>query len=625
MSKYDHTTVDYNQKVLEIKDLKKYFFVGAGKNKLAVPAVDGVTFDVYKREVFGLVGESGCGKTTTGRTIIKLYTPTEGSIDIDGVTISAGFKGHQLEIKRIKKEMKQAIDSLDASKAQKIAIENEYEQKMFLIKTDIKRLRLEKKNAVKEVQKHVEENKEYMYQQKMELEKTIEDSKNAFELAKNELHKQTLNQAEVEYRSEVKKLKFNYKKKLEGLKDSAALKKDEIERRIKLHEEWYASVLQKLELSYAPLIEEGSKDLMPQDIYKAEVEKLRTKMKQEVESSKARYKTNSKNFVIPEKSEIKKEIADAKANLDKQILEKKAELTKTKEELKSKLASIPASTSTADNAEKIAAIKEKAEKEIEEKKELIKNIKSLNRSKEALENSRKMQMIFQDPISSLNPRMTVKEIVGEGLTIQGTYSDEEITEKVKEVLDLVGLSPDYITRYPHEFSGGQRQRIGIARALIMDPTMIIADEPISALDVSIRAQVINLLTKLKDDLGLTILFIAHDLSVVRFFCDRIAVMYNGKIVEIAESEELFNHPIHPYTVSLLSAIPQPDPDYEKGRKRTSYDPMMHDYRINKPKLLELAPGHQVLANDEEFKKYKETYLKQDKVPKAKKLQAERSA
>lgn len=625
MPKYDHTTVDYNQKVLEIKDLKKYFFVGAGKNKLTVPAVDGVTFDVYKREVFGLVGESGCGKTTTGRTIIKLYTPTEGSIDINGVTISAGFKGHQLEIKRIKAKMKQAIDSLDASKAQKIALEKEYEQKIYLLKTDIKRLKIEKKNAVKEVQKHVEENKEYMYQQKMELEKSIEDSKLNYELAKKELHNQTLNQAKVEYDSEVKKLKYNYKKKLEGLKESAALQKEEIQRRIELHEEWYASVLTKLETTYKPLIEEGSKNLLPQEAYKLELEKLKAKMKQEIESSKAKYKANSQNFVIPDKSEIKKEISEAKALKEKEILEKKEAINKLKDELKSKLSNIPASTSDANNAEKIAEIKENAEKEIEEKKELIKNIKALNRSKEALENSRKMQMIFQDPISSLNPRMTVKEIVGEGLIIQGGYSDEEITEKVKEVLDLVGLSPDYITRYPHEFSGGQRQRIGIARALIMDPTMIIADEPISALDVSIRAQVINLLTKLKDDLGLTILFIAHDLSVVRFFCDRIAVMYNGKIVEIAESEELFNHPIHPYTVSLLSAIPQPDPDYEKGRKRISYNPMMHDYRINKPELREVAPGHQVLANDEEFKKYKETYVKQDKVPKTKKLQAERSA
>lgn len=201
-----------------------------------------------------------------------------------------------------------------------------------------------------------------------------------------------------------------------------------------------------------------------------------------------------------------------------------------------------------------------------------------------------MQMIFQDPISSLNPRMTVKEIVGEGLIIQGGHTDEEIDAQVAHALELVGLSPEFGARYPHEFSGGQRQRIGIARALIMNPTFIIADEPISALDVSIRAQVINLLTELRTDLGLTILFIAHDLSIIRFFCDRIAVMYYGKIVELTDSEELFAHPMHPYTRSLLSSIPQPDPDYEKGRIRIDYDPRQHDYRTDKPSLKEIAPG-----------------------------------
>ena len=625
MPKFDHSSVDYNQKVLEIKNLKKYFFVGTGLNKLTVPAVDGVTFDVYKREVFGLVGESGCGKTTTGRTIIKLYTPTEGSVDIDGVTISAGFKGHQLEIKRIKAEMKQAIDSLDSSKAQKLAIEKDYEQKIYLSKTDLKRLKVEKKNAVKTVQKHVEESKEYMYQQKMDLEKAIDDAKNAFEIAKNRLYKQTVNQAEIDYRSELKKLKFNYKKKLEGLKESAALKKDEIARRIELHKEWYATMLQKLEETFTPLIKEGANDLLPAEEFKAEVEKLKAKMNQEIQSSKENYKLNSQNFNIPNKAEIKKEIEAAKESIDQKISEKTSEIAKLKEELKTKLSTISPTSSEAKNKEKIEEIKANAKKQIDEKQEIIRNIKALNRSREALDNSRKMQMIFQDPISSLNPRMTVKEIVGEGLIINGGYSDEEITRKVKEVLDLVGLSPEYITRYPHEFSGGQRQRIGIARALIMDPTMIIADEPISALDVSIRAQVINLLTKLKDELGLTILFIAHDLSVVRFFCDRIAVMYNGKIVEIAESEELFNNPIHPYTQSLLSAIPQPDPDYEKGRERTNYNPMMHDYRIDLPELQEIKPGHQVLANTEEFKKYKEAYNNLNTVPKPGKAEAERSA
>ena len=209
-------------------------------------------------------------------------------------------------------------------------------------------------------------------------------------------------------------------------------------------------------------------------------------------------------------------------------------------------------------------------------------------------------MIFQDPISSLNPRMTVEEIVSEGLVINGERDKELIARKVKEALELVGLAPEYISRYPHEFSGGQRQRIGIARALIMNPGIIVADEPISALDVSIKAQVINLLSELREKLDLTILFIAHDLSVVKFFCDRIAVMYYGKIVELATSKELFAHPLHGYTKSLLSAIPHPDPDYEKKRRRISYSPAQHDYATDRPEFVEIVPGHFVRANQKEL-------------------------
>ncbi len=213
----------------------------------------------------------------------------------------------------------------------------------------------------------------------------------------------------------------------------------------------------------------------------------------------------------------------------------------------------------------------------------------------------KMQMIFQDPIGSLNPRMTVKDIVAEGLIIQGVKDKKYIEEKVYEVLELVGLVREHADRYPHEFSGGQRQRIGIARAVIMQPDLLIADEPVSALDVSIQAQVINLLNDLRRDMGLSILFVAHDLSVVKYFCDRIAVMYFGKIVELASSDELFAHPCHPYTKSLLSAIPLPDPNYEKKRKRFIYNALAeHDYSVQKPTLQEVSPDHFVLCNDKEF-------------------------
>ena len=221
----------------------------------------------------------------------------------------------------------------------------------------------------------------------------------------------------------------------------------------------------------------------------------------------------------------------------------------------------------------------------------------------------RMQMIFQDPIASINPRMTVREIIAEGLIIRGVKDKDYIDRKVNEMLELVGLVPEHADRYPHEFSGGQRQRIGIARAIIMEPSLIIADEPISALDVSIQAQVINLLNELRETLGLTILFIAHDLSVVKYFSGRIGVMYYGHMVELAETEELFAHPMHPYTRSLLSAIPLPDPRSEKQRKRIIYNPLAeHDYETQQPTMREIRPGHFVRCNDAEEEKYKKELL-----------------
>ncbi|MBQ7875006.1 MAG: ATP-binding cassette domain-containing protein [Oscillospiraceae bacterium] len=216
-----------------------------------------------------------------------------------------------------------------------------------------------------------------------------------------------------------------------------------------------------------------------------------------------------------------------------------------------------------------------------------------------------IQMIFQDSIAALNPRMTVREIISEGLVINGIKDKEYIDEKVYEILELVGLVREHAGRYPHEFSGGQRQRIGIARSVIMNPDLLIADEPISALDVSIQAQIINLMNELRERLGLTILFIAHDLSVVKYFSDRIGVMYYGNMVELAETDELFRHPLHPYTRSLLSAIPLPDPHAEKKRTRIVYNALAeHDYSVDKPSMREILPGHFVYCNDAEEQKYK---------------------
>ena len=224
---------------------------------------------------------------------------------------------------------------------------------------------------------------------------------------------------------------------------------------------------------------------------------------------------------------------------------------------------------------------------------------------------KEIQMIFQDPQSSLNERAKVGYIVGEGLmNVRPDLSAAERDEKVRQALLDVGLLPEFASRFPHEFSGGQRQRIGIARALVMEPEFIVADEPISALDVSIRAQVLNLLNSMKKSRGLTYLFIAHDLSVVRFISDRIAVISKGRIVELAEAEELFLHPLHPYTKALLSAVPIPDPGLEKSKKLLVYDPSCHDYSVDKPVWEEIANGHFVYGNQKELEGYRKEYQRQ---------------
>lgn len=227
---------------------------------------------------------------------------------------------------------------------------------------------------------------------------------------------------------------------------------------------------------------------------------------------------------------------------------------------------------------------------------------------------RNAQMVFQDPYSSLDPRMTVSDIIGEPLDVHHLYSNrKEREEKIGHLMDLVGLTSDHASRYAHEFSGGQRQRIGIARAMVMEPELVIADEPISALDVSIRAQVLNLLKKFQHEQGTTYLFIAHDLSIVRFISDRIGVIYKGDIVEIADAEELFDFPMHPYTRSLISAIPIPDPQLEKNKVLFTYDPSVHDYSEDKPELVDIGHNHFVFGNKQEIEEYKTLREKGEKL------------
>jgi len=391
------------EKVLELKNVRQYFSSGWGRKKVVVKAVHNISFDVYKGEVFGLVGESGCGKTTTGRTIIKLYNITDGDIYFKGQRIASGTRSKKTAIDKAK------LDILDKKE----------ELTKFLAETKA------------EMSKQDESSNEYIRAQ--------EDMKSAQE------------------------------------------------------------------------------------------------------------------------------------DLDKFIEDKKIEIENIKKDI----------------------------------------LKSKKDNNPAIDFITKMQMIFQDPIDSLNPRMTVREIIAEGLLIRGERDQEVMTKEVERVLGLVGLLPEHANRYPHEFSGGQRQRIGIARALIVNPELIIADEPISALDVSIQAQVINLLNELREKFDLTILFIAHNLSVVKYFCDRIGVMYYGRLVELATTEELFKHPLHPYTKALLSAVPLPDPDYEKNRKRVYYNPSLRKFTPDKPVMVEIIPGHFVYGSSDEIEGYRKELVEKE--------------
>lgn len=404
--------------LLRVEHLSQHF----GK----VKAVDDVSFDIMKGEVFGLVGESGCGKTTTGRSIIKIYDITSGSIYFKGQRICAGTGSYKEAIRQTRRDTAAAIRQLKSQSAGKPEQKKENDARI----ADLK----------KELQDTIAENR-----------KKIADAKYDHKYSDREYAKRLVEETHE-----------RYKPLLEAAKDS------------------------------------------PEELGK-----------------------------------LRKKYAD-----DLRIAKKTKLITK-------------------------------------------------------------IQMIFQDPIASLDPRMTIREIISEGLIVNGVKDRQYLDQKVYELLELVGLVREHAGRYPHEFSGGQRQRIGIARSVIMSPDLLIADEPISALDVSIQAQVINLLNELRASLDLTILFIAHDLSVVKYFSDRIGVMYFGKMVELASSDELFAHPLHPYTRSLLSAIPLPDPHSEKKRTRITYNALAeHDYSVDKPTLREILPGHFVYCNNAEELQYK---------------------
>jgi oligopeptide transport system ATP-binding protein len=480
------------EEILRVEGLKQWFRLGSGKNMMLNKAVDGVSFTIYKGEVFSLVGESGCGKTTTGRTIIKLYQSSGGEVFFHGTRIV----------------------------------------------------------------------------------------------------------------SDVKDAKLQYKEKISGLKENKEIEIKELNQKLqetKINKEEFDRELLEMNNRYQ------SEELDAKDILKAAKRDRRFESIREESAKKAKHDINT----FPEYKAIVSKYEAANIETKKRILELQPAVRKAKE----KLANFPREDKDSYAAEKVkygtyVDNLKKAQKELKlngiRQKQDISNLKYglVHRNRLLM---RKMQMIFQDPIASLNPRMTVQEIIAEGLIINGVRNEREIDDRVKAALKTVGLVPEHASRYPHEFSGGQRQRIGIARALVVEPSFIIADEPISALDVSIRAQIINLLNDLRETKGITIMFIAHDLSVVKYFSDRVAVMYFGHIVEIGAKDAIFDHPLHPYTLSLMESIPLPDPVYEKQRGRTvRYNPAkQHDYSKEQPTLREVETDHFVLCNTEEYNKYQE--------------------
>lgn len=452
--------------LLSVRNLKQFFFFGSGPSRTKLKAVSNISFDVHTGECFGIVGESGCGKTTTGRSIIKLYDITSGSVYYKGYRIAAGNRWNKKEIKYTKIHLKERLAQLDKEMNQELEVLTpnamDFENKTKAIKEKYEALKTQAETKAQEI----------IAVQKEKLKQIRFDNRH--------VPRKLVNEIQMIFQDPV----------------------DSLDPRMTVED----------------IIREGLKIQNFVGKEKAKINQAyREELKQAQEPLKELKQSLKDKTITPE----------AKEQLQKQIEEATAEFLNEKQQL---------------NAKRLEAIEE---------------VKRINNN------------------------------------------------KVVEMLEKVGLVADHASRYPHEFSGGQRQRIGIARSLIMNPRLLICDEPISALDVSIRAQIINLLNDLKDELGLTIIFIAHDLSVVKYFCDRIAVMYFGKIVELASSDELFKNPLHPYTKSLLSAIPKPNPLTEKTRERIVYNPQtVHDYSTDKPSLVEIKPGHLIYCNHKELEDYK---------------------
>ena len=554
--------------LLKVDHLCQYFKMGPGQE---LKAVDDVSFDIKKGEVFGLVGESGCGKTTTGRSIIKLYDITSGNVYFKGQRICAGTRSYKETIKKAK-------EAFAAEKKQ--------------LQAEMKRTREESPSEAESAQ---ERYRSAIAEKKAELDRVIAEQKELIRSAKNDhknCEKLYFNKLKDEYAEAVSAAGGDAEKLSDSDKEKyrAVINQPKIPKKA-----WFITLFSLLGLAVIFFALAITQYVLFNAKY-GDYESVSSR----VEASDEAAGTTTVSFSVTNED-------DKKVNYEVVLNYYDPALGVSTPEQAVRLrvfynandpnqVLVEEPRATAANALLICFFVSAAA--------AIAILFYVNERYNPSRLITQIQMIFQDPIASLNPRMTVKDIISEGLVIEGVKDKKYIEKQVYDVLELVGLVPEHAGRYPHEFSGGQRQRIGVARAVIMKPELIIADEPISALDVSIQAQVINLLNDLRERLGLTILFIAHDLSVVKYFSDRIGVMYFGKMVELATSDELFAHPLHPYTRSLLSAIPLPDPEYEKTRKRFVYNPLAeHDYSVEQPTLKEVSPGHFVMCNTEEFERY----------------------